>query len=73
MVLQEHVRILLLEAGQSGLVRTRMPGGVAGARLAAAPYADQEPRDEFIGGTVYRAHVLGHMPVSYRLRAIGEM
>ena len=23
------------------LVRTRMPGGVAGARLTAAPYADQ--------------------------------
>ena len=25
------------------LVRTRMPGGVAGARLAAAPYADVRP------------------------------
>ena len=26
------------------LVRTRMPGGVAGARLTAAPYADQRPK-----------------------------
>lgn len=25
------------------LVRTRMPGGVAGARLTAVPYADQKP------------------------------
>ena len=31
----------LAKAVRNRLVRTRMPGGVAGARLTAAPYADQ--------------------------------